>query len=1325
MTLLINENSPTKNELIANILTGGIAALPDFGKGDALVPVTLRTVARVNGAWADTWQAGDVLTIGIGDGIDAPVCVATITTALPSASVTATNVSYSAGPPATLATSTISFTAGTYGGLYSVTATANSVTTPCGNISPIATPSQFLALLQTNPQITASNCTVTQIGATFVVQWTGNLAGTSPTIAVTNVSLLAPVGASGALGINTSGIAALFAGTTANQLSLVFEVSRTRGSVVQNLYQETVTILRSVIDPNNIVPTPPLQIIPDFLVMQGTGLHVNIAAGITGGNRIAAQSAIALADNSTNYVEVTSVGVAAVNQSAWVPANLQLAKVVTASGAITSITEARGWVTGGGVGLSNIVTTNELWVDAAGNDSNPGSLALPFLTIGAAKSAASSGTLIHVGPGSFSPSASISKAGVNYNFETAGISLTSATAGIIDDGGTAMTEIVSGNAALSYTYTSGNYQGAIQSGNSSSAITVKCRSVNSTTGAGNSSGVFAVYGHAGTLTVSVSELITASDSVVNSGVAVYWDGGTLFVDCPHISATDCALWSQAGSSVNANVFVTADIIETTNATNQNGYATVMESGTSANAVAWYNSAIVKSPGPNASSYLHFGAGKVYGSHQKIFGCISATTSTGLLYLGSQKIEAVGNGTTGSPGILNLQSGTNRIRCDHWNTNGFTGHMFVITGGTNYINGGDYIGNSSSNGFEISGGTITIENMVIDTSANSGTNAISVTGGTVFLINCEIKSNSSGKDISNSGGTVYVIGGSGSGTNGLFVTSGTVNYTKAPTAALSDTVTTNANLTGDVTSVGNATTLATSGVTAGTYGSATVSAIPTVDAKGRVTVVTTATITPAIGSVTGLGTGVAAALGNAVNGSSGVFQLDSDGNATLTGTFFKAKQSGTSAYAALTGGGIFLQDSTGTYLVLLKINAAQSTSPITLSMPLLGGTLVGTGDVGSVTASMLYGGIPAAKLAGIDIATVGTITTGTWNGSTVTGTYGGTGVNNGSNTLTYGGNTTISGGGTISLGGFTLTVPATGTAALLATSNTFTAAQKNSTSGAASTPAKTFTGAPYAGTGTTSFPLVYLNNASATASTTMNTAGTVFGINSHGTSDLVELMVDGAILGSFDYAGNLKVGALPTTSYWQINGANNLAQIALNSGGAVRMSMGQQVLSTSGLQLQFNYGIYWSNTYLSSGTVDTAITRNAAGVVQFGNSSTNNASGSWMATNGTLSGTLAANGAFVATPQALSGAGAVNLTTTITELTATAPAHAVTLANGTSGQVKIVKMVATSGGGTCVITPTTAAGYTTITISAVGQQAILVYSTTGGWSATGNSGVVIA
>lgn len=56
------------------------------------------------------------------------------------------------------------------------------------------------------------------------------------------------------------------------------------------------------------------------------------------------------------------------------------------------------------------------------------------------------------------------------------------------------------------------------------------------------------------------------------------------------------------------------------------------------------------------------------------------------------------------------------------------------------------------------------------------------------------------------------------------------------------------------------------------------------------------------------------------------------------------------------------------------------------------------------------------------------------------TLGGTGVNN-AGTITNASNTIITGGGTLSLGGFTLTVPATGTAALLATANVFTANQK--------------------------------------------------------------------------------------------------------------------------------------------------------------------------------------------------------------------------------------------------------------------------------------------
>jgi hypothetical protein len=56
------------------------------------------------------------------------------------------------------------------------------------------------------------------------------------------------------------------------------------------------------------------------------------------------------------------------------------------------------------------------------------------------------------------------------------------------------------------------------------------------------------------------------------------------------------------------------------------------------------------------------------------------------------------------------------------------------------------------------------------------------------------------------------------------------------------VVTNANLTGDVTSVGNATTLASTAVTAGTYGSATQVPSYTVDSKGRITAAANTTIT---------------------------------------------------------------------------------------------------------------------------------------------------------------------------------------------------------------------------------------------------------------------------------------------------------------------------------------------------------------------------------------------------------------------------------------------------------------------------------------------------
>lgn len=68
------------------------------------------------------------------------------------------------------------------------------------------------------------------------------------------------------------------------------------------------------------------------------------------------------------------------------------------------------------------------------------------------------------------------------------------------------------------------------------------------------------------------------------------------------------------------------------------------------------------------------------------------------------------------------------------------------------------------------------------------------------------------------------------------------------------------LSGDATLVAAGTlTLASTITAAGPIGSATATPVITYDAKGRLTTVTSSTVTPAIGSITGLGTGIATAL----------------------------------------------------------------------------------------------------------------------------------------------------------------------------------------------------------------------------------------------------------------------------------------------------------------------------------------------------------------------------------------------------------------------------------------------------------------------------------
>ena len=110
--------------------------------------------------------------------------------------------------------------------------------------------------------------------------------------------------------------------------------------------------------------------------------------------------------------------------------------------------------------------------------------------------------------------------------------------------------------------------------------------------------------------------------------------------------------------------------------------------------------------------------------------------------------------------------------------------------------------------------------------------------------------------------------------------------------------------------------------------------------------------------------------------------------------------------------------------------------------------------------------------------------------------------------------------------------------------------------------------------------------------------------------------------------------------------------------------------------------------------------------------------------GAITGNVTGNvtGDVIATNQDLSGAGAVNIIDMLTSLTTTGASQALTLANGTVGQMKVIVHVV--DGGSAVLTPTTKIGFSTITFTSVGDAADMIY-TSAGWAVIGSRGVTIA
>ena len=92
--------------------------------------------------------------------------------------------------------------------------------------------------------------------------------------------------------------------------------------------------------------------------------------------------------------------------------------------------------------------------------------------------------------------------------------------------------------------------------------------------------------------------------------------------------------------------------------------------------------------------------------------------------------------------------------------------------------------------------------------------------------------------------------------------------------------------------------------------------------------------------------------------------------------------------------------------------------------------------------------------------------------------------------------------------------------------------------------------------------------------------------------------------------------------------------------------------------------------------------------------------------------------FSDTPQALTAAGAVSITTTVTTV-ASSGVIALTLADGTQGQIKVIVFI--TDGGTATLTPATMNDGTTLTFADAGDSAILMWIGASGWQVIGVGG----
>lgn len=347
----------------------------------------------------------------------------------------------------------------------------------------------------------------------------------------------------------------------------------------------------------------------------------------------------------------------------------------------------------------------------------------PCKTLATARTLAAAGDTIVVLPGAYTCLISLLKNSVDWHFMT-GTAVTFAsntlTAGIFDDGGSAVICKITGNGSFTRSTTDNDLVfHAVRSSHSGSRISIEADLINSIGGIDN--GCSSVNGAAGVLDVKARE-ITNSGS---NGYGIWWTNGTLRVDANRVTSSNLAVSGAVSATPTGDFELHVKEI----------LGGVLMGGTEATAAAWIRAETIRGNGISfaVAGIVSGSSNRLYIEAQKIFG--EVLCGGGLLYVRTDKIAAWQNGVSGSASLIQVTGGMARITVGHLDPLPFTGETVQVTGGELRLKGFDMLnagGSSSSKGFEITGGTARLTQFLIDSSANAATNPITKSGGTLIL-----------------------------------------------------------------------------------------------------------------------------------------------------------------------------------------------------------------------------------------------------------------------------------------------------------------------------------------------------------------------------------------------------------------------------------------------------------------------------------------------------------------------------------------------------------------------------------------------------------------